>query len=152
MLKIIVAVNNKGVIGHNNKMPWHVPADLKHFKKTTLHQNVIMGRVTFDHLPVTLKNRNVFIVSKSRKGAHVINDLTSFLKQHEYSNETYYVAGGAEIYKQSLPYVNEIILSKIDNDSDGDTFFPIESLKDFTLSDKINKEDFVINYYTRKDN
>ena len=150
MLKIIVAVNNKSVIGLEGTMPWHVPEDLKHFKETTLHQNLIMGRVTYENLPTKLKDRNIFVVSKTLKGQDIINDFTSFLENHRNSPDVYYIGGGAHIYKQALDFTDEIILSRIDNDKNGDTFFPLDQLKDFSLYKTVKKNTFTIEYYKRK--
>lgn len=150
MFKIIVAVNNKGVIGLDDTMPWHVPEDLKHFKQTTLHQNLVMGRITHENLPGKLKDRNIFIVSKTLKGNNIINDFKSFLENHKDSSEVYFIGGGANIYKQAIDYSDEIILSRIDNDLEGDTFFPMEKLKDFKLDKCEQKDTFLIEYYKRE--
>ena len=78
MLSIIVAVNKKGVIGLKDTMPWHVPEDLKHFKKTTLNHNLVMGRVTYENLPKKLVDRKMWLVSRTLSGPHVINDFQDF--------------------------------------------------------------------------
>lgn len=150
MFKIIVAINNKAVIGLNDTMPWHVPEDLKHFKETTLHQNLVMGRVTYENLPKKLQDRKVYVVSKTLEGNNIIHDFNSFLEDHKNSPDVYYIGGGANIYKQAMAFTDEIILSRIDNDLDGDTFFPLDSLSDFNLQKTIKKDTFTIEYYKRK--
>lgn len=150
MLKIIVAINNKAVIGLKDVMPWHLPEDLKHFKETTLNQKVVMGRITYENLPGKLENRDMYIVSRRLKGAKIINDFQAFLEKEADSDDCYYIGGGADIYKQALPYTDEIILSRINNDLDGDTFFPVSELESFVLEKKVNKETFTIEYYKRK--
>ena len=150
MFSMVVAVNNKGVIGLNDTMPWHVPEDLKHFKKTTLHHNLVMGRVTYENLPGKLGDRTIWVVSRNLKGDRIINDFDQFLKEHKDTPEVYYIGGGAEINKAAMDYTDEIILSRIDNDVDGDTFFPLDALKDFDLVRTIKKEGFTIEYYNRK--
>lgn len=150
MLKIIVAINNKNVIGLDGKMPWHVPEDLKHFRNTTLNQKLIMGRVTYENLPKTLDKREIYLVSKKLKGENVITDLEKFLIDEENSSNLYFICGGAQIYKQAIPYTSEIILSRIDNDIDGDTYFPLTYLDEFELIDSEVKDTFTIERYQRK--
>lgn len=150
MFKIIVAINNKNVIGLKDKMPWHLPEDLKHFKKTTLNKNLVMGRITYENLPKKLVDRNIFIVSRKLEGNNVINNFEEFLKQEESTDEVFYIGGGANIYNQALKFTDEIILSRIDNNLDGDTFFPVEHLKNFSLDKKIKKDGFAIEFYKRK--
>lgn len=151
MLSIIVAVNKKGVIGLKDTMPWHVPEDLKHFKKTTLNHNLVMGRVTYENLPKKLVDRKMWLVSRTLSGPYVINDFQDFLIKEKDSKELYYIAGGAEIYQQALDYSQEIILSRINNELEGDTFFPLNKLKDFTLSKIVEMDTFTIEYYNRKE-
>lgn len=151
MFKIIVAVNELGVIGKDNVMPWHCKEDLQHFRKTTVNQNLVMGRKTIDGLPKKLDKRKIFTVSRSLEGENIINDFEHFLKTHENTDEVFYIAGGAQIYKKALPYTKELLISKIPNRNTGDTHFPDfnESLYDLNI---IKYNDFDLYHYVRKDN
>lgn len=150
MLKLIVAVNEKGVIGKNQKMPWHCPADLQHFKRTTLNQNVVMGRKTVAGLPGKLPQRTLYTVSKSTSGPYIINDFQAFLEREKDSETVYYIAGGAEIYRQALPYVQELLISKIPNQEAGDTHFPNFDKNAYTVN--ISEHDgFTLYHYVRKE-
>ena len=150
MLKIIVAINELGVIGKDNQMPWHCKADLQHFKRTTLDQKIVMGRKTVEGLPKKLDRRELYIVSHTLKGPHIINDFPEFLKQEAVSDTVYYIAGGAEIYRQALPYAQELLISKIPNHKEGDTHFPDFPKEDFNVS--ISEESgFTLYHYIRKD-
>ncbi len=151
MFTIIVAVNEKGVIGKNNKMPWHVPEDLKHFRNITLGNVLVMGRKTYESLPGQLDQRDLKIVSRSLEGEHVIQDFEAFLKQYAESDEEIFIAGGSEIYRQSLPYVSQMIISRIPNDEDGDRFFPDFKESDFSLYKVEEHATFTVEYYQRKD-
>lgn len=151
MFTIIAAVNEKGVIGLENQMPWHVPEDLKHFRNTTLGKVLVMGRKTYDSLPKKLDQRQIKIVSKTLDGHNVIHDFEKFLKQYENSPDKIFIAGGSEIYKQSLPYVSEMILSRIPNQLDGDRFFPDFSKDDFYKYKVTEYETFSVEYYRRKE-
>lgn len=151
MFTIIAAINEKGVIGLKNQMPWHVPEDLKHFRNTTLGKVLVMGRKTYDSLPKKLDQRQIKIVSKTLDGHNVIHDFEKFLKQYEKSPDKIFIAGGSEIYKQSLPYVSEMILSRIPNQLDGDRFFPDFSKDDFYKYKVTEYETFSVEYYRRKE-
>lgn len=132
MLNIIVAVNNKGYIGKGNKLMWHNKEDLQLFKKITEGQTLVMGRRTWESLPVKpLPNRYSIIISRSQdivgENYHTINCVDAeFMAQSE---NTYWIIGGEEIYKQYLPYANLVYISFIDNDEEGDTKFDIEYVK-----------------------
>lgn len=151
MFTIIAAINEKGVIGLKNQMPWHVPEDLKHFRNTTLGKVLVMGRKTYDSLPKKLDQRQIKIVSKTLDGHNVIHDFEKFLKQYEKSPDKIFIAGGSEIYQQSLPYVSEMILSRIPNQLDGDRFFPDFSKDDFYKYKVTEYETFSVEYYRRKE-
>ncbi|CAM3570600.1 dihydrofolate reductase [Erysipelothrix urinaevulpis] len=151
MFKIIVAVNKKNVIGKDGSMPWHNPEDLSHFRKTTLNQTLIMGRKTLEGLPKKLDKRSIYAVSRNPLIENRIADISTFLKEHEDDEQVYYVAGGAEIYRLALPYVQTIILSRINDESDGDTYFPASWLDGFSLDKVVEHETFAVEYYSRKE-
>lgn len=122
-LKVIVAVSESGVIGKDNKLPWREPEDLKYFKRMTLNSVIIMGRNTFESLPGILPNRKHVIVSRTMKDApkecELFNSLMGAIKAHP----NCFVIGGAEIYKQVLPMADEIYITEIKGNYEGDTYF-----------------------------
>ena len=146
-LAIIVAIDQKGAIGGNNQLLWHLPNDLKNFKKITSGHQVIMGRKTFESiLDMTgkvLPNRQNIVISRNKDLKHQypnhefnlfdsIDQVIEFLK----INNTYkaFIIGGAQIYKNALPYVNKFYITLVKSHFDNaDTFF------DLSLDD-INKE------------
>lgn len=114
----IIALNKKGCIGKNGKLPWRCSDDLKHFKKLTMGKRCVVGRKTYEKLP-KLKGRELLVVSS-------VNKLSEALDQNPEV-----IIGGKSIYKQLLPLCKEIHVSLIDDDSEGDTYFEIpSSLKD----------------------
>lgn len=135
MLNIIVAVNNKGYIGKGNKLMWHNKEDLQLFKKITEGDTLIMGRKTWESLPVKpLPNRKSIILSNKDTGGDksyqfVSGDFLTSLNTLKKSSEIYWVIGGEEIYRQFLPYVDLVYVSFINNDEEGDTKFDIEYVK-----------------------
>ncbi len=127
MLSIIVAMDNNNLIGNNNRLPWHLPADLAYFKKITTSKTIIMGRKTFDSIGKALPNRNNIIISSNKnliiKNCEVINSLEQAL--HKYSNtQELIVIGGSSIYKQALPFAQKLYITKIDAIFNGDSYFP----------------------------
>ena len=147
MLVMIAAVNKNNTLGLDGSMPWHCPEDLKFFKRMTMNQTLLMGRKTYEGLPKVLKGRNILQVS--RKFGE-IKDLEAFLMEHQKDEKEIFVAGGGEVYKAAMPYAKKIYLSRINDETVGDTFFPDIS-SDYQLSDKIPFETFTLEIYERND-
>ena len=130
MISISVAVANNNVIGKDNKLLWHISEDLKRFKSITSNKKMIMGRKTFESLPGILPNREHIIITRDQNfkvdsdKVTIVNDLNSLLEKYSNCEDEIFVIGGAEIYKQLLPYTHKIYLTKIDETFEGDTYFP----------------------------
>lgn len=150
MYIIIAAVNHKNTLGLDGSMPWHNKEDLQHFRNTTLHQKLIMGRKTYEGLPKKLDKRDIYVVTRDTTYPNAIHDLQSFLKAHQEDKETYFIAGGGEIYLQSMEFADKLIISKIDNEVEGDTFFPAIDLETFALTETKHFDTFELNIYERK--
>ena len=148
MISIIAAMNKYGTLGLDGTMPWHVPEDLKLFKEYTMGKTLIMGRKTYEGLPVKLKGRNILIVSRDNNLSDIDN-LEQYLKTHR--EDELVVAGGGEIYKQALPFADRLVLSYIkDNDIIGDTFFPDFSINEFEIVSRIEYDHFTHIIYERR--
>ncbi len=129
-LHLIYARAANGVIGKDNRLPWHLPEDLAHFKRTTLGCPVIMGRKTWDSLPTKfrpLPGRLNIVITRDpafvAEGASLARSLEAALKQCP-SNGTAWVIGGAQIYAQALPLARKVVVTEIDKDFEGDAFAP----------------------------
>lgn len=126
-ISMIGAMAHNRVIGKDNKMPWHLPADLQFFKKTTLGKPVIMGRKTFESIGRPLpKRHNIVITSDinfSAKGITVVHDTQSAIECAGEVDEVV-IIGGGKIYQQYMSVVDELYLTHIDIDVDGDAHFP----------------------------
>ena len=155
MLSLIVAIAENNVIGKDNKLIWHISEDLKRFKSITSGNTMLMGRKTFESLPGILPNRKHIIVTRDDKytvdsdKVSIINDLNSFIKIHEKSDEEIFVIGGAEIYKQVLPHCNKLYLTKVHKSFEGDTYFPEIDYSKYEIeysSDKIIDEKSGLTY------
>ena len=129
MLSIIVAIANNNVIGKDNKLIWHIPEDLKRFKKITDGKTIVMGSKTFESLGKVLPNRKHIVLSK-RVEMGVDDDNVIFLKEvedlknHISDDEEVFVIGGGIVYKLFLPLADKLYITWINQDFDGDAFFP----------------------------
>jgi dihydrofolate reductase len=129
LISMIAAMTPDRVIGANNTMPWHLPADLKHFKSVTLGKPVIMGRRTYESIGKALPGRQNIVVSGQPNyqlaDAHVVSNAESaIVKAKMFTQEEVMVIGGGSIYKCFLPQAQRLYLTFIDANLVGDTFFP----------------------------
>jgi dihydrofolate reductase len=123
---IIVATAKNHAIGKDNKLLWYLPNDLKHFKDVTSGHTVIMGRKTFDSVGKPLPRRRNIVITRQAitiEGCEVVSTIEAALALCADEAEVF-IVGGAEIYRQALHLTNRIYLTLIDQDFDGDTFFP----------------------------
>jgi dihydrofolate reductase len=128
-VSIIVSMSRNNVIGKDGKLPWHIPEDLKWFKRKTLGHAVIMGRKTYESIGMVLPDRKNIIISRSTtfrvQGAKIFNSIENALNElNERREEEVFIIGGAKIFKASLAYTDRIYLTLIHREFDGDTFFP----------------------------
>jgi dihydrofolate reductase len=132
-LSLIVAMSCNGVIGRDNRLPWHLPEDLKHFRKVTLGKPVVMGRKTWESIGRPLPGRTNIVISRrpgySAEGAHVVASLEDALSLAEHvARESeaaeVLVIGGEEIYRLALPHANRLYVTEVDAEIEGDAHFP----------------------------
>lgn len=126
-ITIIVAAAENNAIGKNNQMPWHLPNDFKYFKKNTLAHSVVMGRKTFESIGKPLPERRNIILTRDMNFTHeevdVANSINEVLNYCRDEREIF-IIGGAEIYKQTLPLADKILLTRVHTTVDGDAYFP----------------------------
>ena len=166
MTKKIVAIwaqDEEGVIGKDNRLPWYLPAELQHFKETTLNHAILMGRVTFDGMGRRLlPQRETLILTRNADekmdGVNIFNNIESVLNWYQSQDKNLYVIGGKQIFQAFEPYIDEVIVTQVHASVEGDTYFP----EDFDLSlfetvsskfydkDEKNPYDFTIQYRKRK--
>ncbi len=136
MITIIAAVAKNRVIGKNNKLIWHLPADLRFFKTTTMGHALIMGRKTFESFEKPLPGRKMIVISRQHDyfapGATIVHSLPDALSLIPANLEAF-ITGGAEIYKLALPIANRMMLTKVEADFEGDTIFPEYDEADWQL-------------------
>ncbi len=160
MITIIAAVAKNNALGKDNKLIWHLPADLIRFKKVTSGHHIIMGRKTFESLGKPLPNRTTIIITRNKnynaEGCVVVNSLNEAL-QIAKVDENPFILGGAEIYKQAIKIADILDLTIVHQDFEADVFFPVidkniwkeTSRQDFKANGK-NKYNYSFVTYTRK--
>ncbi|WP_432708050.1 dihydrofolate reductase [Pedobacter sp.] len=127
ILSIVVAISENNAIGKDNKLLWHLPADLKHFKETTSGHTIIMGRKTYESIGRPLPNRRNIVITRNSElaleGVEVYNGMEQALTQCRNEAEVF-IIGGAEIYKHALKHASKIYLTRVHETYEADTFFP----------------------------
>jgi dihydrofolate reductase len=128
-LIIIAALNNNRVIGKNGKIPWHIPEDMQRFKMLTTGHTVLMGRKTFESIGSALPQRRNIVLSRSGSRDHFpgnpeVHPSIEAALAHLHIDETVFIIGGGEIYRQFLHRADELLLTVVENDENGDIFFP----------------------------
>lgn len=129
IVSMIAAMSSNRVIGRNNQMPWHLPADLKYFMRTTTGHHIIMGRKNFESLQKPLPNRTNIVLTRQEKydalGAVVVGTLEEALSLARFNGEEEaFIIGGAEIYKLAFPLADRLYLTYLDAEVEGDVYFP----------------------------
>lgn len=157
-LSIVVAMDKAGGIGVNNTLPWHLPEDLAHFKRTTSGHAIIMGRKTFDSIGRPLPNRRNIVITRNPDWSHenvqVAGSLEEALRLVVASPA--FIIGGAQIFSESMHMVDQLIVTEIGKTFDCDTFFPpldkerwLETARENYYSES-NACDYAFVTYTRR--
>ena len=125
-LTIVVAIDEKRGIGIDNKLPWHLPEDLAHFKRTTMGHPIIMGRKTFDSIGRPLPNRRNIVITRNpdwkREGVDVASSLEAALAL--VGDTPSCIIGGGQIFAEALPITNRMVVTEIGKTFACDAFFP----------------------------
>lgn len=127
ILSFVVAMAGNRVIGRANALPWHLPADLRFFKRTTLGKPVVMGRKTYESIGRPLPGRNNIVVSRNpgypAPGCHVVPSIEAALRAAEPAGEVMLI-GGESLFRQTLERADRIYLTQVHAEVQGDTYFP----------------------------
>ncbi len=147
----LVAVSNDLVIGVDNDLPWNLKDDLAHFKKYTLNKIIIMGRKTFESIGRPLPNRINYVISRTVKeidGANVFDNLEDAMLAAEKHNDEMgiineiVIIGGGYLFKETLPVMNKLVITKVDCNVLGDIYYPEVEMEKFKL---VNSESYIKN-------
>jgi dihydrofolate reductase len=153
MVTIMAAIAANNALGKNNQLIWHLPADLKRFKKTTLNHAVIMGRKTYESLGKPLPNRINIVITRDKnykvEGCVIVNSLKEALKAAAEVDENPFILGGAEIYKQAMPFADKLDITFVHHQFEADVYFPEidktiwkETSRENFKADENNKYDY----------
>ena len=160
-ISIIVAVDENNLIGKRNSLPWHLPADLKHFKQTTMGHHILFGQTTFGSIGRPLPGRTTMILTNDPKFkqencviVHSPQEAIDHAKNKK--EEELFVCGGAMVYRSFLPLADKIYMTQIHHKFEGDVYFPEwnkdewkeTSRKHFKMN-KENKYDFDVAVYSK---
>ena len=154
MLSIIVAKSKNNVIGKNNKLIWHIPDDLKRFKTLTTGHTIIMGRKTFESIGRVLPNRIHIVLTRDKnykinnENVQVVTDISEIDKFINDKNENF-VIGGESIYKALIDKCQKLYITQINQDFDGDAYFPEINDNKFKIIEQIKgpKDENNFDYY-----
>ena len=131
ILSLIAATGQERQLGHKGRIPWHLPEELRYFKRVTMGHHLLMGRKTFQSLPGILPGRPHIILSRSPAKEPLpppciaAASLEEALEQAQSRGETeLFICGGAEIYRQTLPMAERLYLSRVNYSGPADTYFP----------------------------
>jgi len=127
MLSLIAALARNRTVGIENRLPWHLPEDLKYFKATTSGHPIIMGRKTFDSIGRPLPGRHNIVVTRDRawqhEGVTTVHSIAEAIAAADTQGEIFLI-GGATLYAEALPMADRLYLTEIDADFEGDAWFP----------------------------
>jgi dihydrofolate reductase len=135
-ITLLVACARNGVIGRGNTLPWHLPEDLQHFKATTLGHPIVMGRRTFESIGRPLPGRRTIVVSRDPAWAHPGCERAGSLDEAIAlcaAAQEVFVVGGAQIYAEALPLADQLLVTDIELEVEGDAFFPPIDAADWRL-------------------
>lgn len=142
IISLIVAMDKNNLIGSNNELPWHLPADLAFFKRTTMGKPIVMGRKTFESIGKPLPGRRNIVVTRdpdfSAAGCDVVNSIDAAIALCR-DDEEIMLIGGASLYQQSLELATNMYITRIDHEFEGDTWFPEYQKSEWKVE---NREDF----------
>lgn len=164
MSKQIIAIwaqDQQGLIGQNNRLPWHLPKELQHFKATTMNQAMLMGRVTFDGMNHRfLPGRETLILSRQAEfeQAQTLPSPEAVLDWFHRQDKDLYIVGGAQVYQAMLPHCDRLVVTRVQGRFTGDTYFPEVDWSSFVPiaeqvieADADNPHAFTITTYDRKE-
>lgn len=136
-LILIAAMAHNRVIGHNNRIPWHIPEEIHFFKHTTMGHAVIMGRKTYESIAKPLPGRFNVVLSRNPastiQGCRMAIDLEAGIANCK-DYEKVFIIGGSSLFEEAMAVADSILLSILDRDYAGDTFFPTIPVKRFRLA------------------
>jgi dihydrofolate reductase len=136
LISLIVAAAQNGIIGRDNQLIWHLPDDLKQFKRLTTGHPIIMGRKTFDSIGKPLPNRTSIVITRNQdwqfEGVIVVNSVNEAIEAaRQTGTDEAFVIGGAEVYKMTLPVADKIYLTEVKAEFEGDAYLNVPNKEEW---------------------
>lgn len=161
MISFIVAMDENRVIGKENQLPWHLPEDLKFFKRVTMGHPIAMGRKTHESIGRVLPGRENIVITRQAdyqsEDCTVFSSVEEFVKVSQRQNDEIFVIGGAEIFNETFPHADRLYITLIHEEFAGDTFFPDFDSSEWELvsnekgiRDNKNPYDYEFRIYDKK--
>ena len=154
MITIIVAMTRTGIIGKDGGLPWRLPEDMRHFRRTTMGSAVVMGRKTFESIGKALKGRETIVVSRTlpeRDDVVVCRTMEEALAMGRHDGGEVFVAGGSEIYRQALSVADRLLVSHVRGEFEGDSTFPEVDPEVWHVVSREQYADFEVVDYQRRE-
>ncbi len=152
-ITLIAALGANQVIGRDGQMPWHLPEDLAHFKATTMGHPLLMGRATFASIGRPLPGRRTIVLTRNPEWHHadveVAHSFPAALTLVGPADEVF-VAGGGQVYAEALPWAHRMVLTEVDGEPDGDTYFPPWDRSRWQEVERSAHDGFAIAVYERR--
>ncbi|QHS22532.1 dihydrofolate reductase [Virgibacillus sp. MSP4-1] len=162
MISLLVAMDQKQVIGKDGGLPWRLPNDLKFFKETTMDHTIVMGRKTYQSIGRPLPRRENVILTRDRtfkaEGCEIIHSWDNVMERNErIPKEEIFIIGGSELFNTALSFADKMYITEIEESFEGDTFFPAFDQSEWELvhkekgiKDDRNPYDYYFCTYVRK--
>jgi len=150
---MVAAVAENGVIGRDKDMPWHIPADLKHFRATTTGHSIVMGRVTYEGIGRPLPYRTNIVVTRqpgwAADGVFVARSVEDAIELARGYDGDIIIGGGAQIYVQAMPYATHQVLTEVHQSPHGDTLYPEWDRSAWTETGREDHDGYSFVWYER---
>ncbi|OIK15415.1 dihydrofolate reductase [Bacillus sp. MUM 116] len=161
MISFLVAMDGKRVIGKDNQLPWHLPEDLKYFKRVTMGHPIAMGRKTHESIGRVLPGRENIVITRQQnyqaEGCKMFYSVEDFVDYCRKQDEEIFIIGGAEIFKETFKSADRLYITEIHAEFEGDTYFPEFNTSEWNLissekgiKDEKNPFDYEFKVYDRK--
>jgi len=151
-ITLLAAVGANLVIGRDGNMPWHLPQDLAHFKATTMGHTMVMGRKTYDSIGGALPGRRTIVITGQQgwhaAGAEVAHSLAEAFALAGPTDV--FVVGGEQVYREAMPFADQMLLTQIDQSPDGDAYFPPFEADHWQEASREGHEGFAFVSYIRR--
>ncbi len=149
---LIAALGRNRVIGVDGRMPWHIPGDFAHFKATTMGHTLLMGRATFESIGRVLPGRRTIVLTRDPEWQHpdveTAHSLPEALSLAGPGDEVF-VAGGGQVYAETMPFAQRMILTEVEQSPEGDTLFPEWVLEDWHETGREERDGWSVVTYER---